>query len=75
MSICQGGWDGTATQIWEEWSTMGQGWRRRQRLFPLSGSTGAGNEVLILLMGRDKQSDQSMSTIAGQQRARERGAG
>lgn len=52
----------------------GWGWRRRQRLFPLSGSTGAGNEVLMLLMGRDKRSDQSMSTIAEQQRAREREA-
>jgi hypothetical protein len=65
----------------EQQSTLGRveyngwGWRRRQRLFPLSGSTGAGNEVLMLLMGKDKQSDQSMSTIARQQRALEREAG
>lgn len=58
-----------ARQLWEEWSTIGRGWRRRPRLFPLSGSTGAGNEVLMLLMGKAKQSDQSMSTIAEQQRA------
>lgn len=50
---------------------MEQDWRRRQRLFPLSGSSGAGYEVLMPLMGRDKQWDQSMSTIAEQQRARE----
>lgn len=50
---------------------MEQNWRRRQRLFPLSGSSGAGYEVLMPLMGRDKQGDQSVSTMAGQQRARE----
>ena len=32
------------------------------------GSTGAGNEVIMLLMGRDKQADQRVSTIAGQER-------
>lgn len=31
--------------------------------FPLSGSTRAGNEVIMLLMGRDKQADQRVSTI------------
>lgn len=64
MPICHGGWGWDCTADWEEWGTMDRGWRRRQRLFPLSGSTGAGNEVLMLLMGKDKQSDQSMSTIA-----------
>lgn len=41
---------------------------------PLSGSTGAGNKVIMLLMGRDKQADQCVSTIVGQE-GPERGAG
>lgn len=44
----------------------GAGLEEEAWLFPLSGSSGAGNEVLMPLMGRDKQWDQSMSTIAGQ---------
>lgn len=32
----------------------------------MSGSTGAGNEVIMLLMGRDKQGDQCVSTIVEQ---------
>ena len=40
----------------------------------MSGSTGAGNEVIMLLMGRDKQADQCVSTIA-EQKGLERGAG
>ena len=34
----------------------------------MSASTGAGNEVIMLLMGRDKQADQCVSTIARQER-------
>lgn len=37
-------------------------------LFPFVRLHGAGNEVIMLLMGRDKQADQCMSTIAGQER-------
>lgn len=38
----------------------------------MSGSTGAGNEVIMLLMGRDKQEDQCVSTIAQAAKARYR---
>lgn len=34
----------------------------------MSGSMEAGNEVIMLLMGRDKRADQCVSTIAGQER-------
>lgn len=40
----------------------------------MSGSTRAGNEVIMLLMGRDKQADQCVSTIV-EQEGPERGAG
>lgn len=37
----------------------GQGRARGEgSFFSLSGSTGTGNEVIMLLMGRDKQADQ-----------------
>lgn len=69
-----GGWGGAAKGIGKggaQWSRAGGG---GSRFFLCQGSTGAGNEVLMLLMGRDKQSDQSMSTIAGQQRVWETAA-
>lgn len=48
---------------WEGWGRAGGG---GGGFFPLSGSTGAGNEVLMLLMGRDKRADQCVSTIVEQ---------
>lgn len=45
----------------------GAGWRRRRRLFPFVRLHRGGNEVIMLLMGRDKQADQCVSTIAEQE--------
>lgn len=58
---------------WKNCEGHQEGWvgLEEAAAFPLSGSTGAGNEVIMLLMGRDKRRDQGMSTIAEQQRAGE----